>query len=125
MFATKLVPLVSPATAAHRPLRVILMCLGMAEINEDAVAHVFGNEAVEATHSFGDAFLGGGLRDGAFRLAGCREGREFVAQQRRLHSPQFRAIKGRTTPSQRARKWRRFDPALTEPHSNTNRNEIG
>ena len=41
----------------HRPLGVVLMRLRIAEINQHAVAHVFGDEAAEAAHGLGDAFL--------------------------------------------------------------------
>ena len=41
----------------HRPLGVVLMGLRIAEVDEHAVAHVFGHEAVEAAHGLGDAFL--------------------------------------------------------------------
>ena len=41
----------------HRPLGVVLMGLRVAEIHEDAVAHVFRHEAAEAAHGLGDAFL--------------------------------------------------------------------
>ena len=40
-----------------RPLGVVLMRLRIAEINEHAVAHVFGHEPAEAAHRLGDAFL--------------------------------------------------------------------
>ena len=42
---------------AHGSLGVVLMCLRIAEIDEHAVAHVFRDEATEATHGLGDAFL--------------------------------------------------------------------
>ena len=41
----------------HRPLGVVLMGLRIAEIDQHAVAHVFGHEAAEAAHGLGDAFL--------------------------------------------------------------------
>ena len=41
------------------PLGVVLMGLRIAEIDEHAVAHIFGHEPAEATHGLGDAFLVG------------------------------------------------------------------
>ncbi len=40
---------------AHRPLGIVLMRLRIAEINEHAVAHVFGDKAGEPPDRFGDA----------------------------------------------------------------------
>src|SRR5262245_34083244 len=39
-----------------RPLRVILMRLGIAEIDEYAVSQVLGDEPVKSPHGVGDAF---------------------------------------------------------------------
>ena len=44
----------------HRLLGVVLMRLRIAEIDQHAVAHVFGDEAVETAHGLGDALLIGG-----------------------------------------------------------------
>ncbi len=44
----------------HRLRGVVLMGLRIAEINQHAVAHVFGHEAAEAANRLGDAFLVGG-----------------------------------------------------------------
>ena len=41
----------------HSPLGVVLVCLGIPEVNEDPVAHVLRDEAAEATHSLRNAFL--------------------------------------------------------------------
>jgi hypothetical protein len=41
----------------HRPLRIILVCLGIAEIDEYAVTHVFGNKAIEPGDHLGNAFV--------------------------------------------------------------------
>jgi hypothetical protein len=41
----------------HRLLGVVLMRFRIAEINKNAVTHVFGHEAAEAAHRLGDAFL--------------------------------------------------------------------
>ena len=43
--------------ASHRPLGVVLVGLRIAEIDEDAIAHVLRHEAAEALHGLGDAFL--------------------------------------------------------------------
>ena len=59
---------------AHRPLRVVLMGLRIAEVDEHAVAHVFGNEAIEAAHGVGDAFLIG--RNDLAQVLGVHAGRE-------------------------------------------------
>ncbi len=40
---------------AHRPLGIVFVGARIAEINQHAVAHVFGDEAVEAAHRFSDA----------------------------------------------------------------------
>ena len=42
---------------AHRPLGVVLMGLRIAEVDQDAVAHVLRHEPAEALHGLGDAFL--------------------------------------------------------------------
>ena len=42
---------------AHGPLGVVLMGLRIAEVDQDAVAHVLRHEATEATHGLGDALL--------------------------------------------------------------------
>jgi len=44
-------------SASHRSLGIVLMGLGIAEIDQDAVAHVFGDKAAEALHSLSDALL--------------------------------------------------------------------
>ena len=44
----------------HRPLGIVLMGLRIAEIHEDAVAHVLRHEPAEALHGPGDALLIGG-----------------------------------------------------------------
>src|SRR5262249_42069006 len=41
----------------HCPLGIVLMRLGIAEIDEDTVAHIFGHEPAEAAHRLSDAFL--------------------------------------------------------------------
>ena len=41
----------------HRPLDIVLVGLRIAEVDQDTVAHVFGNETAEALHSLGDALL--------------------------------------------------------------------
>ena len=41
----------------HRPLGIVLVRLRIAEIDEHAVAHVLRDEAAEALHGLGDAFL--------------------------------------------------------------------
>ena len=41
----------------YRPLGVVLMGLGIAEIDEDAVAHVLRHEPAEALHGLGDTLL--------------------------------------------------------------------
>jgi hypothetical protein len=38
-------------------LGVILVCLWIADVNEDAVAHVFGHEPTEVAHRLSNAFL--------------------------------------------------------------------
>ena len=42
---------------AHGPLCVVLVGLRVAEVDEDAVAHVLRDEAAEALHGLGDALL--------------------------------------------------------------------
>jgi hypothetical protein len=42
---------------AHGPLSIVLVRLRIAEVHEDAVAHVFGDEPIKAAHSVGHAFL--------------------------------------------------------------------
>ena len=44
-------------SSPHRPLGVVLVRLRIAEINEDAVAHILRHEPAEALHGLGDAFL--------------------------------------------------------------------
>ncbi len=39
---------------AHRPLGIVFVGLRIAEVNQHAVAHVFGDETVEAAHCLGD-----------------------------------------------------------------------
>jgi hypothetical protein len=57
--------------SAHGPLRVVLMRLRIAKINQHAVAHVFRHEPAEAAHGLGNAFL---------------IGRNDLAQVLRVHS---------------------------------------
>ena len=45
---------------AHGSLCVILVGLGIAEVDQHPVAHVFRYEAAEAPHGLGDALLIGG-----------------------------------------------------------------
>ena len=42
---------------AHGPLRVVLVGLRIAEVDQDAVAHVLRHEAAEALHGLRDALL--------------------------------------------------------------------
>ena len=42
---------------AHGPLGVVLVGLGIAEVDKDAVAHVLRDETAEALHGLGDALL--------------------------------------------------------------------
>ena len=42
---------------AHRSLGVVLMRLGIPEVDEDAVAHVLRHEPAEALHGLRDALL--------------------------------------------------------------------
>ena len=58
----------------HGPLGVVLMRLRIAEVDQDAVAHVFRHEAVEAAHGLGDAFLIG--RNDFAQVLGVHAGRE-------------------------------------------------
>ena len=44
---------------AHGPLCVVLVSLRVAEVDQDAVAHVLRDEATEALHGLGDALLVG------------------------------------------------------------------
>ena len=41
----------------HRLRGVVLMGLRIAEIDQHAVAHIFGHEPTEALHGLGDTFL--------------------------------------------------------------------
>ena len=79
---------------AHRPLRIVLMGLRIAEIDEDAVAHILRHEAAEALHGLGDAFLIG-RNDLAqvFRVHAGRECRR--ADQVREHHRDLAALGGR------------------------------
>ena len=45
--------------SAYSPLCVVLVSLGIAEIHEDAVAHVVRDESTEAPHGLRDALLVG------------------------------------------------------------------
>ena len=58
----------------HRPLGVVLVGLRIAEIDEHAVAHVFGDEPAEAAHGLGDAFLIG--RNDLAQVLGVHAGGE-------------------------------------------------
>jgi hypothetical protein len=42
---------------ADGPLCIVLVRLGIAEIDEDPVTHVLGDKAAEATHGLRDALL--------------------------------------------------------------------
>ena len=61
---------------SHGPLCVVLVRLGITEVDENAVTHVLGDKAAEATHGLGDALLIG-RNDLAevFRVHAGREGR--------------------------------------------------
>ena len=77
----------------HRPLGVILMGLRIAEIDEHAVAHVFGHEATEAAHGLGDAFLIG--RNDLAQVLRVHAGRERRrADQVREHHRDLAALGG-------------------------------
>ena len=41
----------------HRPLCVVLVGLGIAEVDQDTIAHVLRYKAAEALHGLGDALL--------------------------------------------------------------------
>ena len=41
---------------AYRPLGIVLMRLWITEIDEHAISHVLGDEAVKPAHGLGDAF---------------------------------------------------------------------
>ena len=61
---------------AHGPLCVVLVGLRVAEVDQDPVAHVLGDEAAEALHGLRDALLVG--RDDlaqVFRVHARRERR--------------------------------------------------
>ena len=57
-----------------RALRIVLVGLGVAEIDEHPVAHVFGNEAVEPSDCLRDAFMIGA--DHGTQIFGVELGRE-------------------------------------------------
>jgi hypothetical protein len=44
---------------AHCPLGVVLVCMGVAEVDQHTVAHKFRDETAETTHGLRDAFLVG------------------------------------------------------------------
>jgi hypothetical protein len=50
---------------AHGPLGIVFVSARMAEIDEHAVAHVFGDETIEAANRFGDR---GGIGEGRWSL---------------------------------------------------------
>jgi len=59
---------------ANRPLRIVFMRLWVAEIDQHAVAHVFGNKPVERGDSFADrAVIGGDYLAQVFGVEPCRE----------------------------------------------------
>ena len=41
-------------SSTHRPFGVIFVCLGIAEVNQHTIAHVFGDKAGEAGDGVGD-----------------------------------------------------------------------
>jgi hypothetical protein len=42
---------------AHSPLGIVFVCLRIAEIDQDAVAHVFGDKPAKAAHGVRGALL--------------------------------------------------------------------
>ena len=59
---------------AHRPLGIVLMRLRIAEIDQHAVAHVFGDKAVEAADRLGDRAVV--VPDQLAQILGVMTGRE-------------------------------------------------
>ena len=59
---------------AHRPLGIVLMRLRIAEIDQHAVAHVFGDKAVEAADRLGDRVVVGA--DQLAQILRVKTGRE-------------------------------------------------
>jgi len=45
-------------TGADRPLGVVLVCTGISEIGQHAVAHVFGHETIEPCDDLGSTMVG-------------------------------------------------------------------
>jgi hypothetical protein len=61
---------------AHGSLGVVFVGLGIPEVDQDPIAHVLRDEASEALHSFGYAFLVGRNHFAeVFRVHACRQRR--------------------------------------------------